>query len=44
MKNRKQTGLMLALAALFVVLMSLPFLVNGCGWLALVGFVPLLCM
>ena len=44
MKNRKQTGLMLALAALFVMLMSLPFLVNGCGWLALVGFVPLLCM
>ena len=35
---------MLALAALFVLLMSLPFLVEGCGWLALVGFVPLLCM
>ena len=35
---------MLLLAALFVLLMSLPFLVEGCGWLALVGFVPLLCM
>ena len=35
---------MVALAGLFVVLMSLPFLVNGTGWLALFGFVPLLCM
>ena len=35
---------MLLLAALFVLLMSLPFLVEGCGWLALVGLVPLLCM
>jgi hypothetical protein len=41
---KKQSLLMLALAAAFVVLMSLPFLVNGTGWLALFGFVPLLCM
>jgi apolipoprotein N-acyltransferase len=41
-KNR--TVLLLGLAALFVLLMSVPFLVEGCGWMALVGFVPLLCM
>ena len=42
MKNR--TLVMLSLAAAFVLLMSLPFLVEGTGWLALAGFVPLLCM
>ena len=42
MKNRPLV--MLSLAGLFVLLMSLPFLVEGCGWLALFGFVPLLCM
>ena len=42
MKNR--TVVLLALAAVFVLLMSVPFLVGGCGWLALLGFVPLLCM
>jgi apolipoprotein N-acyltransferase len=41
-KNR--TVWLLGLAALFVLLMSVPFLVEGCGWMALVGFVPLLCM
>ena len=41
-KNR--TALLLGLAAGFVLLMSVPFLVEGCGWMALVGFVPLLCM
>jgi apolipoprotein N-acyltransferase len=41
-KNR--TVLLLGLAALFVLLMSVPFLMEGCGWMALVGFVPLLCM
>ena len=41
-KNR--TVLLLCLASAFVLLMSVPFLVEGCGWLALVGFVPLLCM
>ena len=41
-KNR--TVLLLCLAALFVLLMSVPFLVEGFGWLALLGFVPLLCM
>jgi hypothetical protein len=42
MKNR--TVVFLSLAAAFVLLMSAPFLVKGCGWLALLGFVPLLCM
>ena len=42
MKNR--TVLMLCLAAGFVLLMSVPFLVEGCGWMALLGFVPLLCL
>lgn len=32
------------LALLFTVLMSIPFLIPGCGLLALVGFVPLLLM
>lgn len=32
------------LGALFVILMSLPFLVPGLGWTALFGLVPLLCM
>ena len=41
---RNRTLVMLSLAAAFVLLMSLPFLVEGCGWLALLGFVPLLCM
>ena len=41
-KNR--TVLLLFFAALFVLLMSVPFLVEGCGVLALLGFVPLLCM
>ena len=41
-KNR--TVLLLCLAAAFVLLMSVPFLVGGCGWMALLGFVPLLCM
>ena len=42
MKNR--TVLLLCLAAGFVLLMSAPFLMEGCGWMALLGFVPLLCM
>ena len=41
-KNR--TVLLLCLAAAFVLLMSVPFLSGGCGWMALLGFVPLLCM
>lgn len=41
-KNR--IVLMLCLAAAFVLLMSAPFLVDGCGWMALIGFVPLLCL
>ena len=43
MKNNR-TVVLCALAAGFVLLMSVPFLVEGCGWLALLGFVPLLCM
>ena len=42
MKNRSLV--MLSLSAAFVLLMSLPFLMEGTGWLALAGFVPLLCM
>ncbi|MFA6593057.1 MAG: apolipoprotein N-acyltransferase, partial [Bacteroidales bacterium] len=42
MKN--QNKLFAVLTALFVVLMSIPFLVPHCGLFALVGFVPLLCM
>ncbi len=34
----------LALSGAFVLLMSLPFLAEGLGFLALPGFVPLLCM
>lgn len=35
---------LIILGALFVALMSLPWLVPGCGFLALFGIVPLLCM
>ena len=42
MKSRTLT--MLCLAAGFVLLMSVPFLVKGTGFLALAGFVCLLCM
>ena len=38
------TRLFLLLAALTVLLMSIPFLVPHCGWLALIGWVPLLCL
>ena len=44
MMKKNRTVLLLCLAAAFVLLMSVPFLVKGCGWLALLGFVPLLCM
>lgn len=39
----KQNRTLLILLALFVVMMSLPFLVPHCGVFALVGLVPLLC-
>lgn len=42
MKDEKK--IMSLLVLLFAVLMSLPFLVPGCGFTALFGFVPLLCM
>lgn len=41
---KKQKILMLILSALFALLMSLPWLVPHLGVLALVGFVPLLCL
>ena len=41
---KKLGGTYALLTALFVVMMSLPFLVPHCGFLALFGFVPLLCM
>lgn len=40
MKNNRIIAL---LVLLFAILMSLPWLVPGTGWLTLVGFVPLLC-
>ncbi len=41
-KTEKKT--MAALSLLFALMMSVPFLVPHCGWVALFGFVPLLCM
>ena len=41
---KKNTTRMLLLSLLSVVLLSVPFLVPHCGWLALGGLVPLLCM
>lgn len=38
------TRLFLLLAGLTALLMSIPFLVPHCGWAALVGWVPLLCL
>ena len=43
MKHREKL-LLWALAGLFAVLMSIPFLVPHTGWMALFGIVPLLCM
>ena len=42
MKNQKL--LLWGLSVLSAVLMSLPFLVPHCGFFALFGLVPLLCM
>lgn len=44
MSLKKHTPVMLVLAFATALLMSLPFLVNGLGPLALVGLVPLLCL
>ena len=41
---KKETISFCLLALLFTLLMSLPFLAPGAGWVALVGFLPLLCM
>ncbi len=45
MKEKGQIRLAVwTLAALFAVLMSIPFLIPGCGFLALTAFAPLFCM
>ena len=41
---KKENILLWGLVLLFAVLMSLPFLVPNTGFLALIGFIPLLCM
>ena len=41
---KKETKSFCLLALLFTLLMSLPFLAPGAGWVALIGFVPLLCL
>ena len=43
-KMKRENILIWGLIALFAVLMSVPFLIPHCGFLALVGFIPLLCM
>ena len=42
--DRKTQQLLWGLTVLFAVLMAIPFLVPHCGWTALFGIVPLLCM
>jgi apolipoprotein N-acyltransferase len=41
---KKENILLWGLVVLFAVMMSLPYIVPGMGWIALIGFVPLLCM
>ncbi len=41
---KRENILIWGLIALFAILMSVPFLIPHCGILALVGFIPLLCM
>ena len=41
---KRENILMWGLVALFAVLMSIPYLIPHCGFLALIGFIPLLCM
>ena len=43
-KMKKENILIWGLIAIFATLMSIPFLVPHCGFLALIGFIPLLCM
>lgn len=42
--EKKNRILLWGLVVLFAVLMSIPFIVPHCGWTALFGLVPLLCM
>lgn len=44
MKMKKEKILLWGLVVLFAILMSIPYIVPHCGLLALIGFVPLLCM
>lgn len=41
---KKENILIWGLIVLFAILMSIPYIVPHCGLLALIGFVPLLCM
>ena len=41
---KKENILLWGLVVLFAVLMSVPYIVPHMGWVALIGFVPLLCM
>lgn len=43
MKISRETLLIWGLIVLFSVMMSVPFLLPYCSWMALLGFVPLLC-
>lgn len=43
-QNNREKKTMAVLVLLFALMMSVPFLVPHCGWVALLGFVPLLCM
>ncbi len=41
---KRENILMWGLVVLFAILMSIPYLIPHCGFLALMGFLPLLCM
>lgn len=43
LKISRETLLIWGLIVLFTVMMSMPFLLPYCSWMALLGFVPLLC-
>ncbi len=43
LKISRETLMIWGLILLFSVMMSMPFLLPHCSWMALVGFVPLLC-
>ena len=41
---KRENILLWGLTVLFAVLMSIPYIIPGTGWISLIGFVPLLCM